>query len=267
MGIENVEGLISGVNLCELNNRDVDAYVQELKVSEQDWNLMNEENRADYLKAVVGRVSETGLSERYSSISECLKDIYGENICDAYEAIEAPHDHIQIDQISDTIESMENLRFDKWVQLSLENRLNVLNELEKKIADIACRIPCPIYVDDQMASNNLGGYNMEFKDISLNKDYVLSNNIADFKEVIDTVIHEGRHAYQDYNLNECEVHPRHSEVESWRDTCGNGKWCYWGDTSSWLGQRLYEQQSIEIDARNFAADVIERLEKNGVFYA
>ena len=129
MGVENVEGLISGVNLCELNIRDVDAYVQELKVSEQDWILMNKEDRADYLKAVVDRVSETGLSERYSSISDCLKDVYGENIRDAYEAIEAPHDHIQIDRISDAIESMENLRFDKWVQLSLENRLNILNEL------------------------------------------------------------------------------------------------------------------------------------------
>ena len=37
-----------------------------------------------------------------------------------------------------------------------------------------------------------------------------------------------------------------------------GKWDYWGDTSSLLGQRLYEQQSIEIDARNFAADVINK---------
>ena len=39
-----------------------------------------------------------------------------------------------------------------------------------------------------------------------------------------------------------------------------GKWGYCGGSSSLLGQRLYEQQSIEIDARNFAADVLEKYE-------
>ena len=70
---------------------------------------------------------------------------------------------------------------------------------------------------------------------------------------------EGRHAYQDYNINVCEVHPRHSEVESWAETMGDGKWGYWGDCSTLIGQRLYEQQSVEIDARNFAHDVTDKI--------
>lgn len=32
-----------------------------------------------------------------------------------------------------------------------------------------------------------------------------------------------------------------------------------GDCSTELGQRLYEQQSVEIDARNFAADIKEKI--------
>lgn len=32
------------------------------------------------------------------------------------------------------------------------------------------------------------------------------------------------------------------------------------NTSTLPGQRLYEQQSIEIDARNFAADILEQFE-------
>lgn len=87
-----------------------------------------------------------------------------------------------------------------------------------------------------------------------------SNNPAALRETLDTIIHEGRHAYQDYNVNECEVHSRHSEVVSWAETMEGGKWGYCGGSSSLLGQRLYEQQSIEIDARNFAADVLEKYE-------
>ena len=78
--------------------------------------------------------------------------------------------------------------------------------------------------------------------------------------MINTVVHEGRHAYQDYNIHVCEVHPRHSEVVSWAETMGDGKWQYWGDCSTELGQRLYEQQSVEIDARNFANDVVSKIE-------
>lgn len=81
-------------------------------------------------------------------------------------------------------------------------------------------------------------------------------------EVLETVVHEGRHAYQDYNVNECEVHPRHLEVVSWSETMEGGKWGYSGGSSSLLGQRLYEQQSVEIDARNFAADVLAKFKEN-----
>lgn len=111
-----------------------------------------------------------------------------------------------------------------------------------------------------MAEGVLGGYNPETKGIELNEHMIESsgNDYIYYTELLDTLIHEGRHAYQDYNVNENEVHSRHSEVESWAETMEGGKWDYWGDTSSLLGQRLYEQQSIEIDARNFAADVINK---------
>ncbi len=55
-----------------------------------------------------------------------------------------------------------------------------------------------------------------------------------FMEVLDTLVHEGRHAYQDYNVNVYEIHPRHSEVASWAETMEGGKWGYHGDTSTVL---------------------------------
>ena len=37
-----------------------------------------------------------------------------------------------------------------------------------------------------------------------------------------------------------------------------------GGTSTVLGQRLYEQQSIEIDARNFAMDILDKFEQKQI---
>ena len=69
---------------------------------------------------------------------------------------------------------------------------------------------------------------------------------------------------EDYNVNVYEIHPRHSEVASWAETMEGGKWGYHGDTSTVLGQRLYEQQSIEIDARNFAMDILDKFEQKQI---
>ena len=165
----------------------------------------------------------------------------------------------QIESVSDVLSDCEHLNFEEWGNLEIDERIEVLNSLEKQIADIEKRPPCHISASP-MAEGVLGGYNPETKGIELNEHMIESsgNDYIYYTELLDTLIHEGRHAYQDYNVNVNEVHSRHSEVESWAETMEGGKWDYWGDTSSLLGQRLYEQQSIEIDARNFAADVINK---------
>ncbi|MCM1352934.1 MAG: hypothetical protein NC250_09420, partial [Alistipes senegalensis] len=96
------------------------------------------------------------------------------------------------------------------------------------------------------------------KTITINSTYLeaSSRNPEIFQEILDTLIHEGRHAYQDYNMNEREVHPRRSEIDSWREneSCG-----YYSGDASELGARLYRFQPQETDARQFAQDVIEKL--------
>ncbi len=58
-----------------------------------------------------------------------------------------------------------------------------------------------------------GYYEQGSNCITINKDYVESTE--SYEAVLDTLIHEGRHAYQDYNLNVRETHPRHGEVSNW----------------------------------------------------
>ncbi len=237
-------------------------YLRELSVPTEEWQSMCKEERNECLGRIVGRFSEMNLPENIDK-GEYIGKIFGFDIQEAYYQMEAPHDHIQIEQISDTIAEYDALKYENWTNLELSERVDVLNQLEQDIAAIEHRTPCPIRPDftkGPLSSGWCGGYSPSTKGITLNADFFTSNDPNVYRELIDTVIHEGRHAYQDYNLNVCEVHPRHSEVVSWSDTMGDGKWEYWGDCSSILGQRLYEQQSIEIDARNFAADVISNVQ-------
>ena len=167
----------------------------------------------------------------------------------------------QINKISDFLNSIEEIKYENWNSLELSEKETVLNSLEEKIAEIEHRPASPIHLSP-LKEGLWGGYDPETKDITINSHYAEQSDYGTYIEVIDTLIHEGRHAYQDYNVNVSEIHPRHSEVASWAETMEGGKWGYWGDCSSLMGQRLYEQQSIEIDARNFAADVMDKLNLN-----
>lgn len=173
----------------------------------------------------------------------------------------APSDSEQACKISECVQYIPKFRFENWASLELAEKEGVLNALEERIAEIECRPACPVRLAE-LGENVLGGYNPYSKDITINSRYVEAADFESYREVIDTLVHEGRHAYQDYNVNVAEIHPRHSEVVSWAETMEGGKWGYWGDCSSVLGQRLYEQQSIEIDARNFARDVLDKLNLN-----
>lgn len=173
----------------------------------------------------------------------------------------APYDHVQIERIREALTGCKDIMYENWISLELRDKEKVLNSLEKQLAKIEHRPSCQIKLTP-LSNEQWGGYNPVTNDITINSFYAGKSDLATYYEVIDTLIHEGRHAYQDYNVSVLEVHPRHSEVESWAETMHGGKWEYWGDCSTELGQRLYEQQSIEIDARNFAADILAMLDLN-----
>ena len=270
MSIEDLEREIESTEYVDsegLTEAQAD-YLKELDISSDNWESMDDSERMEKMSAITGRFSEIKLPTNFS-IREWVGKLFGSQVKDYYETIEAPHDHVQIEEISDLLGNCEELNIEKWNSLELGEKVELLNELEQKIAKIEHRPPCPIYCNEYMGSievvggnvyGHFGGYNPVSKDINLNSELFTSKNPTIFKELINTVVHEGRHAYQDYNIHVCEVHPRHSEVVSWAETMGDGKWQYWGDCSTELGQRLYEQQSVEIDARNFANDVVSKIE-------
>ena len=240
-------------------SKNQQAYLKEVDVSSEEWVKMSDSQKSEHLDLVQNRLEELKVDNMEKVSNTNL--LSSEMIEDLKRRLEAPNDIVQIEQVSDVLAECEELRFEHWQHLESSEKVDVLNQLENRIASIEHRPSCPIKAIN-LKPGLWGGYNPITKTIDINRDYIdkSGRDYYYYSEIVDTLVHEGRHAYQDYNVNERVVHPRHSEVNSWSDTMAGGKWGYWGDCSNELGQRLYEQQSVEIDARNFAADVISRME-------
>jgi len=239
-------------------------YLRELMPDEQSWEGMSDAQRDEAVSDILQRYGELNLPADFN-LHESIGKVFDQRIVEQYERLEAPQDYVQIEAVGETLANCEELRWENWQNLELSEKVEVLNDIESRIAAIEHRPPCPVRTGNDMGQlevtsygvfGHLGGYRTGSKDITLNPELLISDNPMVYREMLDTLVHEGRHAYQDYNVNVCEVHPRHSEVASWSETMAGGKWGYWGDCSNELGQRLYEQQAIEIDARNFAHDVL-----------
>lgn len=163
--------------------------------------------------------------------------------------LEAPSDHIQVESISDVMGQMDELHYDRWEKLSFDKRMEVLQLLENEAAKIAHRPSC-VVVSQSLGEGHYGFYEQGTNCITINEDYV---KLADcYEDVLDTLIHEGRHAYQDYNLNVRETHPRHGEVSNW-----NLNDLYGYQDAEHCGFKAYQLQPVESDARAFAEDVLK----------
>lgn len=188
-----------------------------------------------------------------------------------FEPYECLNDAKVTEEIADYLSGIENLKYENWKNLTLEQRKELLNTIEYRIAQIEHRPPLPIKVE-KMASNVFGYQDSYNKLIALNSKFVMSDSKEAYKDVIDTIIHEGRHAYQHYNVDQKCVHDSLSEVNTWRENFYDPKYRYYsGNTLVVIGPnkvgdvgfRLYYYQPVEIDARNFAADVMLKLKNKG----
>lgn len=190
-----------------------------------------------------------------------------------FEKQEVLHDSEMTEHIAEYLSGMESLKYENWQKLSLEERKNLLNTIERQIAAIEHRPPLPIMVESMKAS--VFGYQSSYYNkIALNSLYVASNKLDDYNDVIETIIHEGRHAYQHYNVDKKLIHESASVVNTWKENYYNPKYRYYSGEKFIIpvkgvlqdvGYRLYYYQPVEIDARNFAADVMLNLKKKVFF--
>ena len=223
------------------------------------------DSQLNYIEEVLPLHNDNLLAERIDELNNCyppkaidsdrdvarLLDSVKEEISPLY--LEAPQDGIQIEEISEMMSGIEGLEYSEWKELSYEERMEVLQEVEFKIAEIAHRPPC--YVSSKsLGEGHYGYYTPGTNSLVVNSDVLSSNSFSDYKETLDTLIHEGRHAYQDYNLNEREVHPRSGDVSNWR--LNEERFGY--QDAEHCGMKAYALQPVEADARAFAEDVLKQ---------
>lgn len=179
------------------------------------------------------------------------------------------------ESIADYLESVEELKFDKWVTLSIEQKAKLLNDIEQNIASIEHRPALRVELED-LEPRSFGYQDQDNHKIVLNSRMVGFNSVPMHREVIDTIVHEGRHAYQHYNVDVKCIHESAAEVATWRENFYDPEYKYYQSTGQRImiryndgsvhnvDFRLYYQQPVETDARNFAKDVMIRLEERGV---
>ena len=181
----------------------------------EDFNFSLEENKQAFSSAHLEYVQEVlpfhdkhilidRIDELNSSIppkaidsNKEISDLiapYKEGINPIY--LEAPQDSVQIEQISETMTRIEGLEFSEWKELSFNERVDVLQRVENEVSQIAHRPSCPIQTES-LGKGYFGYYSPESQMITINSDYIKSNNLSDYKEVLDTIFHEGRHAAGD----------------------------------------------------------------------
>ena len=177
--------------------------------------------------------------------------------------------------IADYLETVSEFRYENWTNLSLEERTEVLNRVEQKIAEIEHRPALSVGIEE-MGGGDLGYQCAPERRIALNSKIVGLNTPEAHRLVIETIIHEGRHAYQHYNVDVKCIHESASEVKTWEKNFYDPVWGYYqyhgqkiyapnnkGQLRD-IGFILYEQQPVEVDARNFTSETTSKLEDKGI---
>lgn len=153
-------------------------------------------------------------------------------------------------QVHDAVASLsqvEEIKPEIWEGLGENERLSTLQNIENQMAGIQERDNVPVIADANLADNEFGGYNGS--EIRINQNHLMGDQPAD--EMVDTIVHEGRHAYQDYAVNNPGVIKDNEVVNQFEENMQPGNYL----TANEYGQSAYKNQPIEADAFNYAGQI------------
>ena len=182
-----------------------------------------------------------------------------EHITQEAEMIEmAPSMEVQASMIREEYLNIPELHYENWKELSVEQRVEAMNEIEQKVAQIAMRDPIPVTCEDLESS--IMGLNTGDK-LIIDEQLMVDDSYEGYWNAMETLFHEGRHSYQQYNLLVKRVEQSDELVNSW---IANYKLSY--DNGNRLifkeyGMLRYYTQPLEVDARLFAETVMRELEQ------
>jgi hypothetical protein len=135
--------------------------------------------------------------------------------------------------------------YSKWPSLSSRERLDHLREIQSKVGAIQGRKPVPV-IPESMPPYLFGIYDGSLLKIS--QEHL--DTPDRFWHVVDTLLHEDRHAYQRHAINTLGFHPDSAQVRAW-----TSNWKHYLDGER-VPARVYRSQPVEADAFWFAESVV-----------
>lgn len=171
----------------------------------------------------------------------------------------APSMEVQAAEIRDVFFDIPELQYDNWVELSNDEKIDALARLENEVAEIAHRPAVSVEYAD-LGPGVLGDCNGQRIRVATSR--LEDNSYQGYKELLNTLFHEGRHAYQDYNVFVKQVEQNSELVSSWsvnNQILGYDNGERSNSDLAILGYFEYYSQPVEVDARVFAETVINAI--------
>lgn len=150
----------------------------------------------------------------------------------------------QVNRGVEALQQIEGIKPEVWKMLSLKERIEILQAVEIRMAEVQGRPPAKVITRKK---GGFGAYSPKSNTIFINEKFLARNAVA---EQVDVTIHEGRHAYQRYAIGHPGYHANESEVSEWHDNLKDG--CKNFKTIQIHGFRAYRTQPVEYDAWSYA---------------
>jgi len=137
----------------------------------------------------------------------------------------------------------------------IDERLLVLQDIENETAKITCRKPVPMRSKD-FKDKTIGSFSRIENITYISIKYLSSNKRQDHLDVIDTIVHECRHAYQWSNITDKRIELNDNNeidndlIDDWRENFKN-----YLDKETY-GDDVYRNQPVEYDSFAFSRDVM-----------
>lgn len=157
--------------------------------------------------------------------------------------------------------ALQNLTDETWRGLQVDEKLAILRAIEQETALREGRQPCKV-VGEFIPSNEdgitLGYYNRGTRLITINTEQLDPRGKYgnDYGRMVNTILHEGRHAYQHQAVAGEIDHDDKQELATWADNMQPGHYITYE-----RNPRGYFNQPIERDARSFAEERLRLLEE------
>jgi len=151
-------------------------------------------------------------------------------------------------------DSLHLLNESEWNKLSFQSKGAVMQSVENEVARREGRPPCNVSLYSDPPKNgklSAGLYNRDSDSIGMNTYHLEGKADA----CLNTILHEGRHAYQEKAVK-CEInHHNQDELREWRNNMKPGHYI-----SPEQNRMAYYKQPIEADAREYSAITMRQVQ-------